>query len=147
MVSLCGRGFDSRQLHINKSLRHTMAKGFVFLFRTIKTGNEVAAALLKNGDILVFKDGNNKYDESENFFIKIKNKTYVRIGKELFEVTYQVHTHPRYGTTNNILGTSYADTSLARKYFDGQIRLLFTNGKYYEVSINSVGFNFKKQYY
>ena len=36
MVSLCGRGFDSRQLHINKSLRHTMAKGFVFLFRTIQ---------------------------------------------------------------------------------------------------------------
>lgn len=122
-------------------------EGICLSFSYYKPGNEVAAALLKNGDILVFKDGNNKYDESENFFIKIKNKTYVRIGKELCEVTYQVHTHPRYGTTNNILGTSYADTSLARKYFDGQIRLLFTNGKYYEVSINSVGFNFKKQYY
>ena len=101
----------------------------------------------KNGDILVFKDGNNKYDESENFFIKIKNKTYVRIGKELREVRNQVHTHPRYGTTGNILGISEADSTLADKYFDGQIRLLFTNGKYYEVSINSVGFNFKKQYY
>ena len=110
---------------------------------TSDSGNEIAAAVLKNGNILVFDPNGNTDTSSRNYFVdkgSSDNATYVNIEGSLEEVAYQVHTHP-YINSNNIhnpLAISSNDISMANTRFNGVLHILTPNGNYYKVYTNQL---------
>lgn len=89
------------------------------------TGNEVAAAMLVEGNALVFADGNNTPTVSQNHFSLSFGKTYTNIGGYPHEVEFQVHTHPRYSEDpRNPLGISPEDRDMAKRHFNGYVHII-----------------------
>ena len=126
-----------------RSVVRRRAYNFV-IRRSKQTGNEVAAAVLEDGDVLVYKDRGNTLTHSFNHFSTRNGKTYVRIGKSDEAVTFQVHTHPHYGNVSNPFDISDEDFNMAQKHFNGIIHVLFLDGKLYEIYTNTPGFQERK---
>lgn len=94
--------------------------------RSLKTGKELSAAYLENGDVLIFKEKGNTQTLSHNYYIKENGMIFVKINGKMVPAIGSVHTHPyAYGTLSpeNPLGISYNDILLSRM-FDHKINVL-----------------------
>ena len=130
-------GRDSVQCH----------KRYLYFFRRGQDAGrryrkEIAAAVLKNGNILVFKTTGNTPTSSWNEFYDEYNGssgTYVNVNGRLEEVAYQVHTHPFVSNDyDNPLLISDKDISMADRRFGGTVHVLVPPGDYYKVHTNQL---------
>lgn len=108
-------------------------KAFNFMInRSKRTNCEVAAVVLENGAILVFRDGENEEFFSKNYFIDISNdtKTYVNVNGHYEPVSFQVHTHPFIpGDPQDPIGIGGFDTEMANKRFNRIVHVLNVQDK------------------
>ena len=113
---------------------------FRFMINRSKyTGNEVAAAVLENGYVLVFRDEGNTYTGSNNYYADTPTGTFVNINGTLEAVKYQVHTHPICnGGVENPLRISDNDIKMASR-FNNEIHIIDVNTEnYYSVFSNQL---------
>ena len=114
-------------------------KAFNYMINRSKFTNcEVAAAVLENGSILVFRDGENGEYHSINYFVNLSDdpKTYVSINGQYEPVSFQVHTHPYIpNTPDDPIGIKGADSVMANKRFNGIVHVLnVQDKKFYSVT-------------
>ena len=114
-------------------------KAFNYMINRSKFTNcEVAAAVLENGSILVFRDGENGEYHSINYFVNLSDdpKTYVSINGQYEPVSFQVHTHPYIpNTPDDPRGIKGADSVMANKRFNGIVHVLnVQDKKFYSVT-------------
>lgn len=105
--------------------------------RTKYTGNEIAAAVLADGSVVVFSDGNSTSSES---YVKSAFKDGKYYYKNV-EIRSIMHTHPSNIPTSNVqnpLNISRFDLELAKKY-NCYISIISTKGDFYHAWEDGMG--------
>ena len=106
--------------------------------------HEVAAAILKDGNVVVFPEQNNSENHAEVNILKDNDKLYVVLNGKGHEVAYVMHTHPgsplnEFGNPNP-LGVSDNDKNLYRnksgKFFK-RTQYFIMDGNVYSVDVSS----------
>ena len=94
--------------------------------------HEVAAAVLENGDVVVFRDGSCSY-ESSQYYVQSENGNYYYKG---IKISMIMHIHPMYEPyvdTSNPLRISGQDRLRAKEMGSHEIHILLLSGDLYSV--------------
>lgn len=97
------------------------------------TGNEVCAAILEDGNVVIFHDEDSTPESCYAYYaLGIKDGKRVELYKNKVIDNY-MHTHPHTGCLNNPLCISDIDINNAIS-FNNEINILLLNGDFYRQS-------------
>lgn len=101
----------------NKKLVRKEAYEFM-IKRSKETGNEIAAAVLEDGNVIVFHDDNNDSHNSMMNVIAKDDPHYIVYKGTKHRVSSYVHTHPYYSTSSD----NYLNISRKDNWFYNEIK-------------------------
>ena len=121
----------------NNKMKNRIVAMKLMIRRSKQTGNEVAAAILEDGNVVIFHDGECEPDKSVSYYSTgVRDGEYVELyrnkGKSYVIRTY-LHTHPHSGCKDNPLCISTEDYEAALR-FNNEINILMLNGDFYRQS-------------